>query len=168
MRQPLLTIACAAISFAIFGRFPAVAETPQPTSRPAATDGWKTIDARGQFSFTTPPDLKFQEVQGIDSYVGLYVSPTLRVGFDHGQYSSPLDEIAEKPGAVSNEETIHGRKARIVTDQHTVYVYFAKTNDDANNHNKLELDVEFKDPATLADAMAIIRSIQFPAVAPKN
>lgn len=77
---------------------------------PAAPNDWKTVDA-GKLSFEAPPDIVEQEVQGIDSYVRAYASPTMRVSFDYGSYSDPLTQQRD-----TREYWIHGRLARVFSE----------------------------------------------------
>src|SRR5687768_8850440 len=81
---------------------------PPPT--PPVPPGWQTITAQG-FTFQAPPDLRPVPVQGIDSIVGKYESPTLEVAYDLGWYSDPMD----REGYTSRPVTVDGKAARLVT-----------------------------------------------------
>ena len=75
---------------------------------------WQNIDA-GEFGFTVPCDMVQKPVQGIDSKVARYDSPTLWLMYDYGRYSSDLGELKGQPELREESSTIGGKPARIVT-----------------------------------------------------
>ncbi|MEJ7727940.1 MAG: hypothetical protein WKG00_01865 [Polyangiaceae bacterium] len=75
---------------------------------------WQNIDA-GEFGFTLPCDMVQKPVQGIDSKVASYDSPSLSLMYDYGRYSSDLGELKGQPEMREESSTISGKPARIVT-----------------------------------------------------
>ncbi len=74
----LLLRTCAAIAKA--------AEANQPP--------WVRIEAGTAFSFEAPEGIRKVRLQGIDSFVGGYVSDQFTIGFDYGYYSNSLQGVA--------------------------------------------------------------------------
>src|SRR5262245_39201648 len=81
------------------------AVTPEPFTPPA---NWKQIDAKGYFTFWIPSGLMEEHLQGIDSYVGSWFSPAMRVDFDYGMYSGPIDVQALPQPVTQIEEESSG------------------------------------------------------------
>jgi hypothetical protein len=131
----------------------AVAGCDAAAPPPPVPAGWQTIDVEGKFSFMAPPDLKPQPVQGIDSLVGQYASPTLDVTFDYGWYSDPMDG----QGYASRGVSIDGRSARLLSKGDVVAVHVPTVVEGV----RLTMSVRMidADPAT---AEALLRSIDFP------
>ncbi len=67
---------------------------------PEVPAGWVVYDARGVFTFRGPADLKDQQVQGIDSFVGEYRSDRFEVYFDYGIYGGDFKEATYEKSAV--------------------------------------------------------------------
>lgn len=65
----------------------------------------------GGFVLYLPPDMKQQEVRGIDSNVRRYASGSITIDSDYGWYSDPLDSGYPKPFKTI---TVDGKPARIV------------------------------------------------------
>jgi hypothetical protein len=103
-------------------------DAPTAPSSSAAPDGgsdggtspckpdspWQDIDA-GEFAFTLPCDMAQKAVQGIDSKVAHYGSPSLSLMYDYGGYSSDLGELKGQPELREESSTIGGKPAHIVT-----------------------------------------------------
>src|SRR5687767_10327275 len=53
--------------------------------------GWDLINADGKFKFYLPHNMQKQDIYGIDSYVEEYRNKSMRVSFDYGIHSDPLD-----------------------------------------------------------------------------
>ena len=85
---------------------------------------WEMIKADNYFRFRAPSDLQKQDVQGVDSLVGEFVSPTLTLSFDYGAYSDPLD----REGFEGFWTTIDGRRARIARNEELIGVHFPDVN----------------------------------------
>lgn len=76
--------------------------------------GWKRFQEGDKFSFSAPKNLESQETHGIDSFAGQYNSPDLKLQFDYGMYSDPLENTS--PDDFKAEKAmIGGHEARIVT-----------------------------------------------------
>ena len=89
-------------------------------SRPAGVPkDWILFTARSAFSFWGPPDMKEEKVQGEDSYVGKYVSPTMEVSFDYGIYSGEYSGDKAKVEQI----TLDDRKATLATWDGGVELY---------------------------------------------
>ena len=82
-----------------------------------APNEWRVVDAKGRFSFSLPPDMEEQTVQGKDSYVGEYRSSNIQFSFDYGWYSDPLehDYFPTQPEYQEANVAIGGKSAKIVT-----------------------------------------------------
>ena len=127
--------------------------SPPPPSVPSVPSDWQTIRANGAFTFKAPPDLKPEPVQGIDSFVGKYVSPTLEVTFDYGWYSDPMN----REGYNSRGVTVDGKSARLVTRGDVVAIHFPKV----SGNTKLTMSVRLKN-AVPKTAETLLQSIDFP------
>ena len=141
-------------------------------SEVAAPEGWQRIDAKGRFSFYIPPEMKKQDVHGIDSYVEKYSSDTMRLGFDYGQYSNHLDNEGEEDYQAEMIE-IDGRNAKLVTftikngePGYSYYagVYFSDVGATDRRFRKPELTggVSCKSKADQETAKKIFSTIRFP------
>jgi hypothetical protein len=134
---------------------------------------WNLVNVRGIFSFYIPPGLKRQEVQGYDSYIGLFKSSKLRLGFDYGMSSGIPDDHRQQ--GYSREETkIDGHRAIIVSylidkDNATLdykfytEVYFpaAKKKKADGPVNELDMSARCKTNEACAVAQGIFRSVSF-------
>jgi hypothetical protein len=126
---------------------------------PRATVIWQKLDA-GQFSIFAPPGWEFHKLQGIDSYVGEFVGDGVRLSFDFGEYSNPLDE-AKSPTYLISDEYVGGFKARIVypikSGHGITGIYFPNV----GHRNKLTVDVQNLDIVQREKVLTMFRSIQF-------
>lgn len=75
---------------------------------------WRKLDA-GPFSISAPPGWEFQQLAGVDSYVGEFVGDGVTLVFDFGQHSSGCLKNAKKPTHVIAHESIGGFPAKIVS-----------------------------------------------------
>ena len=123
-----------------------------PPPAPPVPAGWQTVATQG-FTFRAPPDLRPVPVQGVDSIVGRYESPTLEVGYDLGWYSDPM----EREGYTSRRVTVDGKAARLATKNDVVAIHFPKL----GRNSRLTMSVRLKgSDAKVAET--ILRSIDFP------
>jgi hypothetical protein len=120
---------------------------------PPVPPGWQAIDAAGAFTFKAPADLKPVPIQGIDSFVGHYVSPTLDVTFDYGRYSDPM----KGEGYASRSVQVDGKSARLVTQGDVVAIHFPKVAGDTRLTMRVRLN-----GADAKTAETLLRSIHFP------
>ena len=134
--------------------FPVVSCDSKPaasaTSRPSALVLYSAEDA---FTFEGPPDLVEIPTHGIDSYVGEYRSPTMKVSFDYGWYSSPL----KRKGDNVRKMIINGESATLVTKPKHVAIHFP---DIQKSGNKLTMDVKLNG-ADPKEAENLLLSIRF-------
>lgn len=134
---------------------------------------WKEIDARGKFTFSLPSVLGEKKVHGIDSYVGVYESPALRISFDYGWYSGvPAD--GGKEGYTREEIQIDGQKAVITSypldskNAENDYAYFTAVHfpglpeTEDGLRNKLTMSAYCKTKKDRSTAHTIFGSIRFP------
>jgi hypothetical protein len=120
---------------------------------PPVPPGWQTVSSGKAFTFSAPPDLKPVPVQGIDSFVGTYASPTLEVTFDYGRYSDPMN----REGYASRAVQVDGKSARLVTKDDIVAIHFPKI----TGETKLTMSVRLKS-ANAKTAETLLQSIDFP------
>jgi hypothetical protein len=69
----------------------------------------------GPFTIDLPTDLAEHEARGIDSFVGEWRRPGMRLSFDYGQYSN--DVATWDPGTEFEAVTVDGKPARIGTNR---------------------------------------------------
>ena len=85
--------------------------TPPPVTIP---EGWKRIDLN-DFSFYAPPDMKNQNVRGIDSAVWEFRNRALNLNIDYGMYSNDLKSYENQPEYKAEWLYIDGKKAKVAT-----------------------------------------------------
>ena len=107
----------------------------------ALRQGWDIINADGKFIFSIPQNMQKQDTPGIDSYVEEYRNTNMKVSFDYGIYSDPLDGYSMEPEY-----------------KYCAGVHFPAVNEDGS---KLTLMVEFNDEKDYETAKTIFRSIYF-------
>lgn len=114
-----------------------------------------------RFLFKLPLDFNEVDVQGIDSFVKVYESDTIRLSLDYGWYSNSFGNWPEN--TVYEEAVIFGRSARIGTAnsdrgefQYITQVYF-------NLENKLKLSMSAlcKTMGDVTIAHAVFKTILF-------
>jgi hypothetical protein len=97
------------------------AASPTPSATSVALEpftppaDWKQIDAKGYFTFWIPSGLMEEHLQGLDSYVGSWFSPAMRVDFDYRRYSASINVQALPQPVTQMQEGSSGRLATIVT-----------------------------------------------------
>ena len=129
--------------------------------------GWDLINADGKLKFYLPHNMQKQDIYGIDSYVEEYRNKNMRVYFDYGIYSDPLDGYSMELEYKEIKEVISGREAKIVLFKATSFVseytYFAGVHFAAvkEDGSKLTMMVEFNDEKDHETAKIIFRSIYF-------
>ena len=144
--------------------------TSQNTTKAEASklrQGWDIINADGKFIFYIPQNMQKQDTHGIDSYVEVYRNKNMRVSFDYGFYSDPLDGYSMKPEYKEIKEIISGREVKIVyfkpTSFASEYKYFAGVHFPAvkEGGSTLTMMVEFNDEKDYETAKTIFGSIYF-------
>jgi hypothetical protein len=125
---------------------------------------WVLIKAGTEFTFWAPSDFKQKRFGGVDSFVGEYESPTMKISFDYGWYSNPMDTSEYQREAL----TLDGRAAFLARSEKGVGVYVpnaAETKGMPKSTDKLYFFVTC-DKATTDQATLLLKSIQFTAPAP--
>lgn len=134
------------------------ANTPASTQN-VTTTTWQRVTT-DSFTLSLPPTWKFNELQGIDSYVGEFVGNGARLFFDFGRYSYSLAAEGDQNHTISYQ-TIDGHRAKIVTPKvvgkGTTGVYF----DDLGNNNRLTLYENDLTADQQATALKIFSSVVF-------
>ena len=129
--------------------------------------GWDIINADGKFKFHIPQNMQKQDTQGIDSYVEEYRNENMRVSFDYGIHSDPLDGYSLEAEYKEIKEVISGREVKTVyfkpTSFASEYKYFAGVHFPAveEGGSKLTMGVEFNDERDRETAKTIFESIYF-------
>jgi uncharacterized protein YcfL len=129
--------------------------------------GWDIINADDKFIFYIPQNMQKQDSQGIDSYVEEYRNENMRVSFDYGIYSDPLDGYSMEPEYKEMKEVISGREAKIVyfkpASFASGYKYYAGVHfpDVEEGGIKLTMMAEFNDETDWGTAKTIFGSIYF-------
>ena len=124
---------------------------------PAIPSDWITVTVPQEaFEFKAPPDLKNLPVQGKDSLVRKYESPSMILSYDYGWYSSPLAD-EKQPEYSSKLVKIDGKTAKVVTYEGVAAVHFPKVKD----KNRLTVYVSLKKREAQATALQLFRTIRF-------
>jgi hypothetical protein len=133
---------------------------PAQTTAPAQPDGvpkdWILLKARNAFTFWGPADLKEEKVRGVDSFVGKYTSPTMRIEFDYGMFSGEYKGDKYK----LEEITVDGRKAVLAKWDGGVGLYVGNVDAKAKTPIRLSMGVSCK-PGVAKQAELLLRSIKF-------
>jgi hypothetical protein len=82
----------------------------------ACTSGgeWRRVD-EGAFSFELPDLFARVDTQGVDSQVGAFGSPSMRVAYDYGFWLTWLGDDLQAPGPHQQHAVIDGHQAIIVS-----------------------------------------------------
>lgn len=79
---------------------------------------WFVFESRGNiFSLKYPPLIKYIPQQGIDSYIGSFEGPGLKLHFDYGWYNSPMPDDKKFPQYthyIAKWDTINGIPVQFV------------------------------------------------------
>jgi hypothetical protein len=141
------------------------------TPTPDIPKDWVKIDL-DRFSFYAPPDMRNQNLRGIDSAVWQFRNRNMTLNLDYGMYSDDLEPYGGETESERHAEwvRIDGKSAKIVTlrknsaipgDEDRKYsaaVYFP----DANGpKTKLTFSADCVDAATRDSAKNILVSIRF-------
>jgi hypothetical protein len=125
---------------------------------------WQQVDAKGYFTFWIPSDLMEEHLQGIDSYVGSWFSPALRVDFDYGMYSGPIDVQALPQLVTRMEDDSSGHHATIVTyanvSGNPVAILYVG---DIDGVNRLSMTAVGHGRTEASVPLLVVRSVRFPS-----
>jgi hypothetical protein len=142
------------------------APSTQPTTKPAVPNDWEVRDG-AKFTFRAPADLKEDKVRGIDSLVGQWSSPSIKITSDYGWFSDPLDHNY-RPKYTRTPVVVGGKKAFLVTYEvpeklktppFAIGVYFPDPTGDGRT--RLSVYAQCKDAAAQETAKKILETIQF-------
>lgn len=131
--------------------------TGRPLPVPAS---WSSVDSECHFTFRAPADMRKQDVQGIDSCVGLYKNTTLALNYDYGGYSDPL-LYSTKPDYQETPVLIDGQSGQLIKFRKeagfVVAVHFPSLGDGV----KLTAWVDCQDASAADTARLLISTIDF-------
>lgn len=122
--------------------------------------GWGTLDA-GAFALSAPQGWEFHEEQGIDSYVGKFAGDGIKLHFDYGRYSNPLND-ATAPKYTISDEKVGGRKAKIVSPRSPGTGLTAIYSSKVKGSDRLCVWANDLTDAQQALVLKILRTIRFP------
>ena len=134
---------------------------------------WRQEDL-GPFSLSLPTDMRKEEVQGIDSYVGKYTRDDMNLSFDYGWYSNAQNYYCDQPEYQESQIQLSGKLARIISfnnDNQVIgndYTYIAglyvpnASENEYGHVDKLNVLIQFNNAEDKAMANCIFESISFP------
>jgi hypothetical protein len=128
---------------------------------------WQQVDSACDFFFKAPPEMKRQDVSGIDSCVGEYLGAGMDLSYDYGGYSDPLDSYSDNAEYAEESATIDGFEAKVISlkllnGSELPYVAAAHFADIGKNGIKLTMWINCKGPAEVEMGRQILDSISFP------
>src|SRR5262245_16480173 len=85
-RMPRFLLVAALSLFAACGGSPPDGPVHAEELRLPVPADWIRVDSGCPFTFRAPADMLKQDVQGIDSCVGIYVNAAIRLTYDYGWY----------------------------------------------------------------------------------
>lgn len=131
---------------------PSIGQDRAPTSGKDLMPGTFQFRPRWAGSFTC--------FKVIDSYVGVFAGDGVRLDFDFGLYSNPLDEF-KGPTYLISEERIGGFSAKIVCPRESGHgvtgIYFPEL----GHHNKLTVETQNLNAAQQRLVLAMFHRIEF-------
>ena len=136
---------------------------------------WREEDL-GPFSLLLPTDMRKEEVQGIDSYVGKYTRNEMQLSFDYGWYSNAQNYYCDQPEYQESQIQLSGKPARIISFKNDNQVigndyryiaglYVPNASGDEHEHrsvDKLSVLIQFNNADDKAMANCILESVSFP------
>jgi|GEM_PF-2365976 hypothetical protein len=155
---------------------PADVELPIPAPTSCEALGWVNFEVRDisgsklYFEFCGPEELRKHKVQGIDSFVGAFISDTMRIDFDLGIWSDPLTELDDQAQFNLDSTIIDGRTARLVSclyngQTQSGHAYIAAAHfpriHDTYPETKLTLWVEGASTTEQDTALALFKTVRF-------
>jgi len=126
--------------------------------------GRKRID-NAYFSFEVPLDMAKTSDMGIDSYIEVYESAKIRLGFDYGVNADPLDYDRRLPEYQESDLRVDNRRARIVSfrqgDGWYTAIHFPDAGPVTGERSKLTIHASCKAAGELRLARDIFTSVRF-------
>ena len=89
----------------------ALADPDATSAEPTDTPGWTRHDT-GPFSIELPPDWEYVPRQGVDSFVGEFIGPDVRLWFDYGDWWNSRPDEGD-PGYQVIHERVDHRAAQV-------------------------------------------------------
>jgi len=130
----------------------------------SAPADWRTIGVtrvvavQRVLTFAVPPDMNEISVQGVDSLVKAYRSPTIELSLDYGRYSDPL-KYDDKPGYKRSDTVIDGRSAYIVTFEDVVALHVPSVR--PLGRDRLTLFARCRNAEACEQVQQLFRSLRF-------
>ncbi|MBI2434858.1 MAG: hypothetical protein HYV26_18545 [Candidatus Hydrogenedentes bacterium] len=130
---------------------------------PEAPSGWKRVDlGNGNVSFALPAGVEETETQGTEGVVRQYQGAELQINVHYGDFASTLAEFQNVSQGVTEWLEIGGKRARgtsaMIDGRAVDGVYFP---DPGPGTERFSLVAVSTTPAARAQAMAVLRSVQF-------
>jgi hypothetical protein len=163
MALAVTMLACGSTAV-VDGTSPAPTSTTQPP--PAPPGSWQTLVTSCGFSLKAPSDFVEVPVQGTDSCVVQYDSPSCVMTGDYGWYSDPLDWTASEAEYQEQTITVDSRSAKLVTfrdDQPrplSAAIHVADTENNGSD-TKLTLSARCDDAAHRDEMVTALASLDF-------
>jgi hypothetical protein len=127
---------------------------------------WQQVDAKGYFTFWIPGDLMEEHLQGVDSYVGSWFSPAMRVDFDYGRYSAPIDVSSLPKPVTLMQDDSSGRAGTIVTYANASRNPVAQLYvGDIDGVNRLSMTAVGFEGTEASIPLLVLQSVRFPLTA---
>jgi hypothetical protein len=138
--------------------------TPSTQKYSPRFPGWQIVRPGFAFQLQLPPGMQAIQKQGIDSFVGEYVSDKLTLSFIYGPHQNRLGAHTEAKNYQSYTTVINGQEAEIAFFQNQdsrQYKYHWVVNIPSvkDSHNGLTIDVDFNDEADRQIVKAIFEPI---------
>jgi len=154
-----LALGTAAFAFGVSTPPAGLCDRPRLT-----TDAW-TVDSGSAFTLRLTPGSHRTPMQGVDSEVGGWEAPSIKLWYDYGAYSNPLVDSLSRSGVVCTP-TIGGRRARLVlfrdkTGEYAVGVYWAKVKASSVGPLALMITGVARDSAGRDSLLAVLWSVRF-------
>lgn len=77
---------------------------------------WQFVDT-GFFTLYLPPGWKFTRLRGIDSFVGEFSGPDMKLTFDYGAYTGDFSGSSERENYVITYRNVGGHRAEVATSK---------------------------------------------------
>lgn len=128
------------------------------------TDAWP-LDSGSAFRVRVIPGSRREPMQGIDSEIGGWKSPSVRLMYDYGAYSDPLRDSLSRSGVVCDQE-IGDRRARLVsfhdsTGHYRVGAHWPNVRGSSIGPLSLTITGVARDAAARDSLVAIMWSVRF-------
>ena len=162
LKAPALIWLIASVVPAVWGCGSTVSD---PETTPS--NEWQVVDSSCQFFFEAPGTLERTSFGGIDSCVGEYGGPGMKLSYDYGGYSDPLDSYSDNADYKEELKVIDGFEAKVISMRHTdgrelPYSIAAHFADIGKDSTKLTMWISCAGTTEMETGREIIGSISFP------